>query len=137
MPEEVKSTLQFFTRPGNTLAEEKEIRVPDEKGRAYAIGRRKTSSARVWLVEGEGDVLINDRNLIDHFVRIHDRESVLWPLKCTKRIDKYNVWALARGGGITGQAEALTVALARALMIHEPALKPILRRGMSDQCLIS
>ncbi|KAI5308390.1 37S ribosomal protein S9, mitochondrial [Ascosphaera atra] len=59
----------------------------------------------------------------------HTRESALWPLTITERINKYNVWALVRGGGVTGQAEAMTVALAKALIIHEPALKPILRRA--------
>jgi len=50
-------------------------------------------------------------------------------LKATDRIDKYNVWALVTGGGTTGQAEALTLAVGKALLAHEPALKPALRRG--------
>lgn len=51
-------------------------------------------------------------------------------MKATDRIGKYNVWALVEGGGTTGQAEALTLAVGKALLGHEPALKPALRRGM-------
>ena len=49
--------------------------------------------------------------------------------KATQRLDKYNVWALTKGGGTTGQAEAITLAVAKALLAHEPALKPALRRA--------
>lgn len=129
MPEEVRKTLDFFTRPGDPFQMTKVQTVPDELGRACAVGRRKTSSARAWLVEGDGQILVNDKNIIELFPRLHDRESVLWPLKSANRIDKYNLWAKVRGGGITGKAEALTVAIAKALIIHEPGLKPILRRG--------
>jgi small subunit ribosomal protein S9 len=80
-------------------------------------------------VEGEGEVLVNDRRLNDYFGRLHDRESALWPLKATQRLDKYNVWALTRGGGTTGQAEAITLGLARALVAHEPGLREMLEEG--------
>ncbi|GAM90793.1 hypothetical protein ANO11243_088380 [Dothideomycetidae sp. 11243] len=98
-------------------------------GRARAVGRRKTSSAVVWLVEGEGDVRVNGKKLTDAFGRLHDRESAIWALKATDRIDKYNIWATVSGGGTTGQAEALTLGVAKALLVHEPALKPALRRA--------
>lgn len=101
----------------------------DSDGRAYGVGRRKSSSARVYLVQGEGEVLVNGKSINSAFGRIHDRESALWALKATGRADKYNVWALVSGGGSTGQAEAITLGLARALMVHEPMLKPALRRG--------
>ena len=101
----------------------------DADGRAYGIGRRKSSSAKVCLVQGEGEVLVNGKSISKVFGRIHDRESALWALKATDRMDKYNVWALATGGGTTGQAEAITLGVARALMVHEPDLKAALRRG--------
>jgi hypothetical protein len=56
-------------------------------------------------------------------------------LKATHRLDKYNIFALVKGGGLTGQAEALTLAVAKALLVHEPALKPALRRGKSTSSL--
>lgn len=129
MPLEVKETLDFFTQKTAAVKDNRVISVPDDKGRAFGVGRRKTSSARVWLVEGDGQVLVNGKPLTEVFPRVHTREEALWPLHSTKRIDKYNVWALTRGGGVTGQAEAMIVALAKALIVHEPALKPILRRG--------
>lgn len=130
-PQEVRTVLHQFLRPGNPYAEKPVPKVPDEMGRAQAIGRRKTSSAVVSLVEGEGEFMINGKTMMEVFTRIHDRESASWPLRCVQRLDKYNVWATVKGGGVTGQAEAITLAVARALLIHEPALKPLLRKGMS------
>lgn len=131
MPQEVLDTMEMYLRPSNPYQQKAAPVTIDEMGRARGVGRRKTSSAQVWLVEGEGEVMVNGRSIVDVFPRLHDRESALWPLRCTGRLDKYNVFALAKGGGVTGQAEAITVALARALLVHEPALKPALRRGMS------
>lgn len=128
-PQIVTDVLLRFQRPGAVMLQLAKPGRIDEYGRSKGVGRRKESSAQVFLVEGTGDVLVNGRNLIEAFPRIHDRESALWPLKVTDRLDKYNVFALASGGGITGQAEAITLGLAKALLVHEPALKPILRRS--------
>ncbi|KAL2815929.1 ribosomal protein S5 domain 2-type protein [Aspergillus granulosus] len=129
LPAEVDAALQEFVRPGNPLGEAPKARELDGLGRARGKGKRKASHAVVHLVEGEGDVLVNGKTLTEVFPRVHDRESATWPLRCTSRLDKYNVFARVRGGGTTGQAEAITLALARALLIHEPALKPILRKA--------
>ena len=83
----------------------------------------------VILVEGTGEVIVNGKSLSQAFGRIHDRESAVWALKATSRLDKYNVFAVVQGGGTTGQAEAITLAVAKALLAHEPALKPALRRA--------
>lgn len=104
----------------------------DKFGRALGVGRRKSSTARAWLVEGNGEVLVNGKTLVEAFSRVHDRESAIWALKATERIDKYNVWALVEGGGTTGQAEALTLGVTKALLAHEPLLKPALRRGKQN-----
>lgn len=130
LPTEVRETLHSYVRPGNPYANKPAPKEVDEFGRARGKGKRKESSAVVYLVEGEGEVLVNDKNIVDAFPRVHDRESALWALRCTQRLDKYNVWAKVSGGGVTGQAEAITLAVARALMVHEPALKPVLRQGM-------
>jgi small subunit ribosomal protein S9 len=103
--------------------------VPDEWGRAMGVGARKAANAKVYLVKGEGEVLINDRILTDVFPRLHDRESALWPLKITNRMDQYNIWALVNGGGRSGQAEAITLAISRALLVHEPDLFSRLFQG--------
>lgn len=135
LPPDVKRTLDLYKRDINPqLNTPKPIRI-DKFGRALAAGRRKSSVARAWVVEGNGEVLVNGKSLSEAFGRIHDRESAIWALKATERIDKYNVWALVEGGGTTGQAEALTLAIAKALLAHEPALKPALRRGESFNLL--
>lgn len=131
VPAEVRSTLESFLRPGNPYAQQLAPPTVDESGRARGRGKRKESSAVVHLVEGEGEILVNGRSLVDVFKRVHDRESALWALRCTQRLDKYNAWINVRGGGVTGQAEAITLATARALLVHEPALKPVLRKGAS------
>ena len=129
MPAEVRAAMDRFKRAVQPAGLAARPIVLDEFGRARAVGRRKTSSAQVWLVEGEGEVKINGRSLANFFERLHHRESAIWALKSTDRVDKYNVFAIVKGGGVTGQAEALTLAVAKALLVHEPALKPALRRG--------
>ncbi|KAL8843112.1 MAG: hypothetical protein Q9170_000242 [Blastenia crenularia] len=129
MPPDLQEAMQIYKRDVDPYAVVKRPTVIDEDGRACGVGRRKSSSAKVYLVQGEGEVLVNGKNINNVFGRIHDRESALWALKATNRIDKYNVWALVSGGGTTGQAEALTLGTAKALMVHEPDLKPALRRA--------
>lgn len=129
MPSSLRDAMEIYKRDVDPFAVIKRPSVIDSDGRATGVGRRKSSSAKVYLVQGEGEVLINGKTLNNAFGRIHDRESALWALKATKRMDKYNVWALVHGGGTTGQAEAITLGAAKALMVFEPALKPALRRG--------
>lgn len=128
-PAPVIQALNDFKRSVQAFSNETVKKTLDKYGRSLGSGRRKSSSARAWLVEGNGEVLVNGKTLADYFGRVHDRESAVWALHATGRMDKYNVWARVEGGGTTGQAEALTLAIARALMVHEPALKPALRRG--------
>ncbi|KAK4191388.1 ribosomal protein S5 domain 2-type protein [Podospora australis] len=128
-PAVVKTALESFKRE---IQAYKNVPKPipiDKFGRALGVGKRKSSSARAFLVEGNGEVLVNGKTLAEYFGRVHDRESAIWALHATGRADKYNVWARVDGGGTTGQAEALTLAISKALMAHEPALKPALRRA--------
>lgn len=131
MPEEVMEAMKRYKKDVQPHENKAKPGTIDQFGRAKGVGRRKTSSAVAWLVEGEGEVLINGKTLAQFFGRLHDRESAVWALKSTQRLDKYNVWGLVKGGGVTGQAEALTLAVAKALLVHEPMLKPALRRGES------
>lgn len=129
LPVEVQRAMEGFKRATQpSLERRKEVPI-DDKGRANGVGHRKSSTASVYLVEGEGEVLVNNRSLSAYFARLHDRESALWPLKATQRLDKYNVWALAKGGGTTGQAEAITLGVAKALVAHEPGLREMLEEG--------
>ncbi|KAJ2982637.1 hypothetical protein NUW58_g6401 [Xylaria curta] len=131
IPEEVTAGLRPFKRDINIFLNRPKPIPIDRFGRSHGVGKRKSSVARAWLVEGTGEVLINGKPMNEAFGRIHDRESALWGLKSTDRLDKYNVWALVGGGGSTGQAEALALAIAKALVVHEPPLKTPLRRGKS------
>ncbi|OTB05760.1 hypothetical protein M426DRAFT_32145, partial [Hypoxylon sp. CI-4A] len=129
MPQEVQDGIRPFKRDINIYLNTPKPIPIDKFGRSHGVGRRKSSMARAWLVEGTGEVLINGKTLNDAFGRVHDRESALWGLKTMERMDKYNVWALVEGGGTTGQAEALAMAIAKALAVHEPALKTPLRKA--------
>ena len=132
MPEEVEETMDVWKRDIQPFNNRPNPVLIDNFGRAAAVGRRKASSAKAWVVEGDGEVLINGKPLHHAFGRLHDRQSVIWALKVTDRVDKYNVWATVHGGGTTGQAEALTLAVSKALMAHEPGLRSRLRKGESD-----
>ncbi|TIA29845.1 hypothetical protein D6C78_09973 [Aureobasidium pullulans] len=129
MPDEVAYALRRYMRDVQPFHNQPKPGVVDEYGRARGVGRRKSSNAVAYLVEGEGECLINGKPLTKAFGRLHDRESALWALKVTERMDKYNVWCVARGGGTTGQADAIALAVSKALMVHEPLLKPALRRA--------
>lgn len=136
-PTEVKIALEQFVRDIDPHSNVPTPVTIDRFGRAIGVGKRKASTARAFVVEGTGEVLINGKTLNDAFGRVHDRESAVWALTATERLDKYNVWALVEGGGTTGQAEAITLAVAKALLAHEPALKPALRKGKSSETHIS
>lgn len=128
-PKEVSIVIQQLVRAINPAENRPVPLTLDRFGRAVGTGKRKESTARAFVVEGTGQFLVNGKTLSEMFGRVHDRESAAWALLATQRIDKYNVWALVGGGGVTGQAEALTMAVAKALIAHEPALKPALRKG--------
>lgn len=82
----------------------------------WGTGRRKTSIARVRLIEGNGDVTVNKYPLNDFFPRNVDRATVLAPLKVTDTLGKYKVFAKVIGGGSTGQSGAISLGIARALI---------------------
>ncbi len=132
LPEQAKAAMKLYEREGTVVTNQTKEKSLDRLGRAYGVGRRKTSVAKVWVLEGDGNILVNGKPITETFERLHDRESALWPLITTERMNKYNVWAIVEGGGKTGQAEAVTLGIARALLIHEPALKAALRSGKTS-----
>ncbi len=97
-------------------------------GVIHKIGRRKTAVARVYLSEGSGSITINKRPLDSYFTTGTLRYKVNQPFELTETIGKYDVKASVFGGGITGQAEALRLAISRALceidQEFRAALKP-------------
>lgn len=95
----------------------------------YGTGRRKTSTARVFLRPGKGDITINDRPLDRFFGRQTARMIVRQPLELTKLSDKFDINVSVTGGGTTGQAGAIRHGLTRALMEYDSSLRPALRKA--------
>lgn len=85
----------------------------------YGTGRRKTSTARVHLKEGTGNIVINQNTLENYFGRKTARMIVRQPLEVTSLQDKFDVVVTVRGGGINGQAGAIRHGIARALVNFE------------------
>lgn len=81
----------------------------------YATGRRKESVARVYVTEGSGNIIVNGKNYKEYFSTILTREEVLSPLKLLNVLDKYDIKAFVKGGGITGQSSALKLGISRVL----------------------
>jgi small subunit ribosomal protein S9 len=94
-----------------------------------ATGRRKSSTARVRLVPGNGKYKINGRELLDYFKREVLKMVIEQPFQVTETLGKFNLTANITGGGLTGQAEALRLGIARALVRWNEELRPDLRAG--------
>ena len=95
----------------------------------YGIGRRKTSVARVRLVPGEGNVIINNRELKDYFGLKTLELIIKQPLNLTETIGKYDVLAKVEGGGPSGQAGAIRHGIARALLKVDIEYRPALKKA--------
>jgi small subunit ribosomal protein S9 len=95
----------------------------------YGTGRRKTAVARVRLKEGEGQIVVNRQPLGEYFGRATLRMVIAQPLKLTGLEGKYDVMANVRGGGSTGQAEAIRHGISRALLVVDGGLRPTLRKA--------
>ena len=92
------------------------------------IGRRKTSIARVYVKPGKGDIVVNDRDLKDYFISEIHQTLVKQALAALKLETSYDVTVNVEGGGVTGQAEAVRLGIARALVEISAEHKPTLRK---------
>lgn len=95
----------------------------------YATGRRKTSIARVWLMPGEGKIQINRRDAEGYLTRATNMKFVEQPLVATDTREQYDVWATAHGGGLSGQAGAVRLGIARALLRVNGEFRSALKSG--------
>ncbi len=95
----------------------------------YGTGRRKESVARVWLLPGKGGVIVNGVQLGEYFCRDTLEMLVKQPLEVTRTVEKYSVRSNVRGGGISGQAGAIRLGIARALLQADKNLELSLRKG--------
>ena len=95
----------------------------------YSTGRRKSSTARVYLSAGKGDILVNNRPLDTYFGRETARMVVRQPLQLADMADNFDIKVFVKGGGNTGQAGAIRHGITRALMKYDESLRSSLRRA--------
>jgi len=92
-------------------------------------GRRKNAIARVRLTPGDGKVVVNGKDLIEHFRRETLKMDIEQPFEVTETLGKFDVKATCIGGGLSGQAGAVRLGIARALLIFSEDFRSVLRRG--------
>lgn len=95
----------------------------------YGTGRRKSSTARVFVTAGKGGITINNRTLENYFGRGTMRMIVRQPLEATGLVEKFDFHVTVDGGGINGQAGAIRLGIARALIAYDETLKSVLRKA--------
>ena len=95
----------------------------------FATGRRKTSVARVMIRSGEGNVIINNHTPQEYFPTQNEIATLMKPLEVTDNIGKWDINIIVKGGGFTGQAEAVRHSIARALLEVDPDSKQALSKG--------
>ncbi|MBC7322882.1 MAG: 30S ribosomal protein S9 [Acetomicrobium sp.] len=95
----------------------------------WGTGRRKESIARVRVRPGEGQIVINGRSIEDYFPRQLWRLHALEPLKVSGMEGKIDVFIKAQGGGLSGQAGAVRLGIARALLTLDPEMRPVLKKA--------
>jgi len=99
----------------------------DELGRSYATGRRKESTARVWIKPGKGEIIVNGKKVVQYFARPVLRMLLTQPFLVADRYNQFDVYCTVSGGGLSGQAGAVRHGISRALTYYEPDLRSILK----------
>ncbi len=100
----------------------------DELGRAYATGRRKDASARVWVKPGTGKIVVNKKECAQYFARPVLQMIVNQPFHATETQGKFDVYCTVIGGGLSGQAGAVRHGISRALDNYDPSHHKALRK---------
>lgn len=95
----------------------------------YGTGRRKSSTARVFLRAGAGNILINKRSIEEYFGRETARMVVRQPLELVEMVEKFDLYITVKGGGTTGQAGAIRHGITRALMEYDESFRPAFRKA--------
>ena len=92
-----------------------------------ATGRRKTAIARVYLAGGSGNITINGKNYLEYFPAKLRQFVVEQPLDVSENMGKFDIMVNVKGGGLTGQAEAIRLGISRALVKDNSEVKPVLK----------
>jgi len=95
----------------------------------YGTGKRKSSTARVHLLPGAGQVIVNKRDLSEYFKNETQRTVIRYPLSVTDNLGKFDIRAIVSGGGTSGQAGAIRLGIANALLQFNAELRPRLKRA--------
>lgn len=95
----------------------------------HTVGRRKRAIARVYLRAGSGTIVVNRRSVEEYFPRKSLRLLLKQPLELTKHESSFDILINVRGGGKSGQADAIKLGIARALQEYDPNLRPALKKG--------
>ncbi len=93
----------------------------------HTIGRRKTAVARIYMTSGSGKITVNDKDYKEYFPTMPLQYQLHHPLEITSVLGTYDIRAIVDGGGITGQAESIKLAIARALVEINPEYKTLLK----------
>tara|TARA_B110000438_G_C15759976_1_gene626844 strand:- start:21 stop:461 length:441 start_codon:yes stop_codon:yes gene_type:complete len=101
----------------------------DFKDSKYATGRRKRSIAKVWLKKGSGNIVINGKTLNDYFKKQNLQMAIFRPFAVVKRENEFDIKCSVKGGGLSGQAGAIILGIARAIVKFEPELKSPLKKN--------
>ncbi len=130
MAETLQSLSDLKAPPGATAPTDapKHEKKVDKQGRAYATGKRKDATARVWIKRGAGQIVVNKRALDVYFARPVLRMILQQPLVLTNRVGQYDVTVSVDGGGLSGQAGAVRHGLSKALTYFEPELRTVLKK---------
>lgn len=156
---DLRQFLFRFYRPGAASKPAPRPKIRKVNGRVWARGSRKTARAEVWLVAGNGQIFVNGINIVDYFPRLSDRDTIVRPFTLTEKLGAYNVWATVspiqapnnllkrnedgefipktevtlKGNALlvskSAEAAALSNAVARALAVMEPSVRPALKQA--------
>lgn len=100
-----------------------------EKTQYYGTGKRKTSTARVFLMPGSGQLVINRVDYQEYFRNRDEQQRIRQPLQLTENLERFDVYVNVSGGGYSGQAGAVRLGIARALLDFDPELRQTLKRA--------
>jgi len=95
----------------------------------YATGKRKTVTARTWLMPGSGNITVNDRELDDYFKVESAKQLLKQPLDLTNTLEDFDIRVYVKGGGYFGQAGAIRHGISRALVMVNPDLRAALKKA--------
>lgn len=121
-PKKVATPKPVASKSGKVVA-------PKLNNATYATGKRKDSVARVYLVPGRGNIIVNDKAIAEYFRRDVLQMIIAAPFEITKRVASYDVVAMVSGGGLSGQAGALRHGISKALQTIEPDLRKALKEA--------